>query len=444
MSISFAEQVDDGNESDSTFEGFNEGDLEDLNDTGKLVSMMKTLVMGNTKLLAGQKKMKSDLSRIQQDNVELRQELNSLKTAHQKLRTDTDKTRGDLTKTQKTVKDIDTLVKTHDTVLKRQGEAIQRLEESKDETAEPPKRFPYSKTVVAMNLFISDEEWFDDNEDTQRKAELIIHKHLGLPGIPVVRTLRKGANDNYVGIVKIELGSEQEVETVLQNAKKLAEHPDPSVSRIYIRPSKPDIERMNDRSWNAVLDVVDPNRSSLFVHPRWGGVRKTRGGNRGGRGRGGGQGRGRGRGARSARGRGRGGSQQQSGIDYDNAWSPSLAPGGGRGGGGPYGLLHRSGSNGSLASQARATSVPGIDTPSNPPFSTFTNNSRVHTRQMSVNSSSAVSNTANKTAATGHQPQPHVSQRPQGPVNTQQGSQANVSGATNQAPQQTNVSGQPS
>ncbi len=210
----------------------------------------------------------------------------------------------------------------------------------------------------------------------------------------MVRTLRKGANDNYVGIVKIELGSEQEAETVLQNAKKLAEHPDPSVSRIFIRPSKPDIERMNDRSLNAVLDVVDPNRSSLFVHPKWGGVRKTRGGFRGGNRRG--HGRGRGRGARGARGRGRG--QYQSEPDFENAWSPSLAPNSGRGaqgrgmgigrgspslapdgdmvGRGPYRPLHRSNSSDSIVSHASAD-IAYAQVPAAPPFSTFTVQNKV-------------------------------------------------------------------
>ncbi len=186
----------------------------------------------------------------------------------------------------------------------------------------------------------------------------------------MVRTLRKGANDNYVGIVKIELGSEQEVETVLQHAKKLSEHPDPSVSKIFIRPSKPDIERMNDRSWNAVLDVVDPNRSSLFVHPKWGGVRKTRGGFRGGNR--GGRGRGRGRGGRGARGRGRGGGrgQHQSGIDYENAWSPSLIPSG-RGRGAAMGR----GGTPQSSSPVRGRGRGSNRSPSPAPFSSFTQRS---------------------------------------------------------------------
>ncbi len=131
-----------------------------------------------------------------------------------------------------------------------------------------------------------------------------------------------GANEDYVGIVKIELGSEREAQAVLKSKRKLGDHPDPSVNRIFLRQSKPEVERMYERSMNAVLDVVDPDRSSLFLNFRGEVKKRNRGGFRGGSR--GSRGRGRGRG-RGAQGRGRGG-QHQSDVNYENAWSPSLAP----------------------------------------------------------------------------------------------------------------------
>ncbi len=362
------------------FDGFTEEDIDaNSNDSGKLVSMMKSLMKSigevkadNVKLLAGQGTMTQNLTQIQADNVQLRTELNSLKRDHDKLSGDVGKVRQDLNKTEKKVNDTDILVKKHDTALRDQGAAIQRLQEA-GPTGEPavPKDYPYSETVVAQGVYITEDEWWSDNEDVKRKAECIVHKQLGLPGVTVVRSKRQGATDDYAGIVKIKLASEKEAEVVLKNSWRLAENPDPSVNRIYLRPSKPDEKRLEERNFNALIDIVDPERKSVFLDRKTGSIRKKREGGYRGRGgrRGRGRGRGRGsRGARGGRGRGRDQAHYDEAANFDSAWSPSLAPndrGRGRGRGSSLRGPSPGGSLSSLASMENRDHSP-------PPFSTFT------------------------------------------------------------------------
>ncbi len=212
---------------------------------------------------------------------------------------------------------------------------------SKVESGEPleQKEFPYSKTVVAYNV------WYDEDENVARKAELLIHRHIGQPGVSVKRVMRMGVKEDYDGSVKIELGSSQEVEVVLKNKAKLKDHPDSSVNGIFLRQSQPEDRRRNDRNMNTIIRELDPEGvSGLYVNHR-GDVTRRRGvGRRGGwtgsrghsaRGR-------RGRGGSSSRGRPR-----QVGIDFVNAWSPSLDPSNGGNGRG-RGSIGRSGSASSV------------------------------------------------------------------------------------------------
>ncbi len=138
------------------FDGFTEEDIDaNSNDSGKLVhvSMMKSLMKMNVKLLAGQDTMNQNLTQIQADNVQLRSELNNLRRDHDKLSGDVGKVRQDLGKTEKKVNDTDTLVKKHDTELKVQGAAIKRLQEARPGEPAIPKEYPYSKTVVAEGVY---------------------------------------------------------------------------------------------------------------------------------------------------------------------------------------------------------------------------------------------------------------------------------------------------
>ncbi len=192
----------------------------------------------------------------------------------------------------------------------------------------------------------------------------------------MVRSKRQGASDNYVGIVKIELANEYEAGIVVKNSWRLGQNPDPSVKRIFLRPSKPDEKRLEERNINALIDILDPERRSVFLDRKTGTVRKK---NQGGyRGRGG---RGRGRGSRGARGglgRGRGRGQdrdQQSDTVASDPWSPSLAPN--VRGRGMRNQLQWSSSAGSLSS---LVSMEGRSH-SPPPFSTFTQKAASNTAQ---------------------------------------------------------------
>ena len=164
----------------------------------------------------------------------------------------------------------------------------------------------------------------------ERKAQLLIHRHLNQPGIEIKRVKRLGVKDDYDGIVKIELGSEAEVQTVLQSKSILGQHRDESLHGIFIRQSQPENERRNVRNMNTLIREVDPEgNSGLYVNYKGVVLRRRgygyrRGNSSGPRGR-------------PARGRGRGGSRERPmrvGADFVNAWSPSIDPSGGQNVGG--------------------------------------------------------------------------------------------------------------
>ncbi len=368
------------NESVTDFDGFTE---DDLVDSGKVVSMLKSLLKdvkqvkdSNTEILAGQNSIKQNLAKIQADNEKLREDVNALKSTQKKTDSAVQKVRDDLNATQRKVKTVDDLVGRHEIVIKNQSDAIKKLQQAQPGSEFTKVEWAYSKTVVAQNVYMTDQEYFEGTEDVQRKAELIINSHLGLPGVTVVRALRKGVKEDYVGIIKIELASEEEAKTVLQNKKKLGDHPDSSVNSIFLRPSKPDGDRKQERNNREFMKIVDPTRSMLYMD-EYGNV-KPKGSGRGGfRGsRGANRGRGRGRGPRGARGRARGRGQYSDAVDYANTWSPSLAPpqrsamarGRGRGRGGAEG---NDSYPGSFSPASSVTNM--LDTePEAPPFSTFT------------------------------------------------------------------------
>ncbi len=160
----------------------------------------------------------------------------------------------------------------------------------------------------------------------------------------------------YDGIVKIELGSSQEVEAVLKNKAKLKDHPDSSVNGIFLRQSQPEDRRRNDRNMNTIIRELDPDGvSGLYVNYR-GDVTRRRGSGR----RGGWKGS-RGHPLRGRRGRGGSTSRDRPrhvGIDFINAWSPSLDQsnrGNGRGGG--RGSHNRSGSASSIVSMGSVEDI---------------------------------------------------------------------------------------
>ncbi len=322
------------------FEGFTEEDIfGDGKDSGKIISMLKYLMKGmkdvkdsNDLILKKQSDIQKDVEQIKSDNSKLRQDVNALQAGHSTNVENIEKLQSDLSIQQQKVDDLESKV---DEVI------------SKVESGEPleQKEFPYSKTVVAYNV------WYDEGENVTRKAELLIHRHIGQPGVAVKRVKRMGVKEDYDGIVKIELASSQEVEVVLKNKAKLKDHPDRSVNGIYLRQSQPEDRRRNGRNMNTIIRELDPDGvSGLYVNHRGDMTRRRGSGRRGGwtgsrgqpdRGR-------RGRGGSSSRSRPR-----QEGIDFVNAWSPSLDPLNGRNVGGRGG--------GSIGRSSSASSVEMAD-----------------------------------------------------------------------------------
>ena len=74
--------------------------------------------------------------------------------------------------------------------------------------------YPVNRTVVAQRV------WCEENEDIEKVARTIINKALNLPDVCIVRAIRKSGKPNGTGLIKIELQTEADVETVLW-AKKI-------------------------------------------------------------------------------------------------------------------------------------------------------------------------------------------------------------------------------
>ncbi len=161
-----------------------------------------------------------------------------------------------------------------------------------------------------------------------------------LPDINIIRVKRKGLTDDKLGIVKMELPSEEAVDDVLKYKSKLNNMEDETISNIYIRQSQPDDTRTFQHNDRLLIKAIDPHgekfkylRSGRIVHiADHGGQGHDRGSYRGrggpGRGRGG-PGRGRGgpgRGRGGPRGRGSGharrGQRNQTTADYSK-WTRS-------------------------------------------------------------------------------------------------------------------------
>ena len=119
------------------------------------------------------------------------------------------------------------------------------------------------------------------NEDIQKVAEKIIHEDLSLPDVQVVRATRLGQrNQNQQPgqrvappLVKVQLRDLEAKKRVLRNKKSLQNSP--NYANVFIRSSKPHMERVMDMNCRTILELLGPQGSNMIVSGSGRIVKKT-------------------------------------------------------------------------------------------------------------------------------------------------------------------------
>ncbi len=320
-------------DNERTFHGFapeNQLKAEDLNDLGKIASLLVTL--------------STDIRDVKKNQGTVLSELKSIKKGHKKITKELKKQSKDIESLKegqslndKAIEEVEASVDNHERWLKSNDDRLTELEATVGDLVLDTnvnggkiKEYPYHRTVVALNVP------YEDGENLMWKARNIINNFLELPDINIIRAKRKGLTDEKLGIVKMELPSEEAVDDVIKCKHKLSSMEDETISNIYIRQSQPDETRTSQHNDRLLIKAIDPNgekfkylRSGRIVpisdfggrggHRGRGGPNRGRGGPSRGRG-----GPGRGRGGPRGRGSGhaRRGNRSQAPADYSN-WTRS-------------------------------------------------------------------------------------------------------------------------
>ncbi len=317
-------------DNERTFNGFPPENqlptVQDLNDLGKIASLLVTL--------------STDIRDVKKNQGTVLSELKSIKKGHKKITKELKKQSKDIESlkesqsvNKESIEEVEASVGNHERWLTSNDERLTELEATVGDlvldvnvNGGKIKEYPYHRTVVALNVP------YEDGENLMWKARNIINNFLELPDINIIRTKRKGLTDDKLGIVKMELPSEEAVDDVLKYKHKLSSMEDETISNIYIRQSQPDDTRTSQHNDRLLIKAIDPNgekfkwlRSGRIVpitdsggrgHGR-GGYRGRSGPQRGrggyGRGRGGPRGRGSGHARRG---------QRQTPADYSK-WTRS-------------------------------------------------------------------------------------------------------------------------
>ncbi len=314
-------------DNERTFHGFapeNQLKAEDLNDLGKIASLLVTL--------------STDIRDVKKNQGTVLSELKSIKKGHKKITKELKKQSKDIESLKegqslnvKAIEEVEASVDNHERWLKSNDDRLTELEATVGDLVLDTnvnggkiKEYPYHRTVVALNVP------YEDGENLMWKARNIINNFLELPDINIIRAKRKGLTEEKLGIVKMELPSEEAVDDVIKCKHKLSSMEDETISNIYIRQSQPDDTRTSQHNDRMLIKAIDPN-GEKFKYLRSGRIVPItdRGGHRGrggpNRGRGGpNRGRGGQRGRGGPRGRGSGharrGNRNQTPADY-SGWS---------------------------------------------------------------------------------------------------------------------------
>ena len=110
-----------------------------------------------------------------------------------------------------------------------------------------PVEFPIKTTLVAQNI------WYSEEEDMLQKSRTLTHSTLNLPQIRIVRAVHKSGWKSGAGLVKIELGSEQDLETVLGRKWELKNSTIPEIKDIFLRQSKKEEVLLMEKNLDLVM-----------------------------------------------------------------------------------------------------------------------------------------------------------------------------------------------
>ena len=106
--------------------------------------------------------------------------------------------------------------------------------------------FPVKKTIVGQKV------WFQEGENLEKVAELIIHKTLELPEIQIVKVERKSGQETGSGLIKIELQDASDVRKVLRNKRKLKQAKAKELREIFLRQSKSDEMLVSEQNQDVI------------------------------------------------------------------------------------------------------------------------------------------------------------------------------------------------
>ena len=147
---------------------------------------------------------------------------------------------------------------------RQQEQQISKLNEFKEASARvlderglevtPVPDFSVNKTLVATGIK------YDVNEDLTSLAKTIIHETLNLPHVKIIRTKRMSTWRNGKGLIKIELGCNQDVVDVVANKQKLSRSSEPDIQTIFLRQSKMSQTLANERNQDLILKLIGRHR----------------------------------------------------------------------------------------------------------------------------------------------------------------------------------------
>ncbi len=318
-------------DNDKTFNGFPPMDdlsTEDLNDLGKIASLLKTLTADMKDVKKNQGTVLSELKVIKKGHKKISKELKKQSKDIESLKVNQSVNTKSIENVEASVGNHERWLKSNDTRLTELEAIVGDLVLDSNVNGGKIKEYPYHRTVVALNVP------YEDGENIMWKARNIINNFLELPDINIIRAKRKGLTDDKLGIVKMELPSEEAVDDVIKYKYKLKHMEDETINNIFIRQSQPDDTRRFQRNDRLLVKTIDPNGEMLKWLPSGDIVPVEEHGGRGGHNRGGHRGQrgpyrghgGPGRGRGGPRGRGSGHARRtqrnQTPADYSK-WTRS-------------------------------------------------------------------------------------------------------------------------
>ena len=95
---------------------------------------------------------------------------------------------------------------------------------------------------------------FEEGEDLEEKANVMMKRGLGLCDVPVVRAKRMRSYGNRPGVVKIQLQSLEHIKRVLRAKMQLKQSGD--FSGVYLNPFHTHTERLMDMNFRTLLAKI--------------------------------------------------------------------------------------------------------------------------------------------------------------------------------------------